>query len=125
VRADVQGRDMTVAISDNGRGFDPATASDRGLGLQGMEERARLLGGMLRITSEPQGGTTIEVIVPLLVPEWLPTIDTDSVTADPWLADDDVQEPLDGGVRNDEALDTASAQLLVSTPESPASRPVP
>ncbi len=120
VRADVQGRDMTVAISDNGRGFEPATASDRGLGLQGMEERARLLGGTLRVTSEPQGGTTIEVIVPLLVPEWLPTIDADAVTADPWLAED---EGLD--TPNGDALDTAAAQLLVTTTEAPVSRPVP
>ena len=83
VRADVRGRDMTVAVSDNGRGFDPATASDRGLGLQGMEERARLLGGSLHVTSEPQGGTTIEVTVPLLVPDWLPTVEPAAIGGHP------------------------------------------
>ncbi len=84
VRADIRGRDMTVAISDNGRGFDPATASDRGLGLQGMEERARLLGGSLHVTSEPQGGTTIEVTIPLLVPDWLPTLEPEPLPDIPW-----------------------------------------
>jgi hypothetical protein len=39
-----------------------------------MEERARLLGGMLRLTSEPQGGTSVELTVPILVPDWLPTV---------------------------------------------------
>jgi signal transduction histidine kinase len=120
VRADVHGRDMTVAISDNGRGFDPAAAQDRGLGLQGMEERARLLGGTLRITSEPQGGTTIEVILPLLVPEWLPAIDSDAVTADPWLAQDDGPE-----VRTGDVPDTTSVPALVPAPDATVSRPLP
>jgi signal transduction histidine kinase len=88
VSADIQGRDMTIAITDNGRGFDPHTASDRGLGLQGMEERARLLGGTLKVTSEPQGGTTIEVSLPLLVPEWLPTLGPEPSFEGPWDAPD-------------------------------------
>jgi signal transduction histidine kinase len=73
VRADTHGRDLVVSVADNGKGFDP-NAPVEGLGLQGMEERARLLGGMLRLTSEPQGGTTVELTVPILVPEWLPTV---------------------------------------------------
>jgi hypothetical protein len=39
-----------------------------------MEERARLLGGVFRITSEPQGGTTVELTVPMLLPDWLPAV---------------------------------------------------
>jgi len=73
VRADTHGRDLVVSVADNGKGFDP-NAPVEGLGLQGMEERARLLGGMLRLTSEPQGGTTVELTVPILLPDWLPTV---------------------------------------------------
>jgi signal transduction histidine kinase len=73
VRADTHGRDLVVSVADNGKGFDP-NAPVEGLGLQGMEERARLLGGMFRITSEPQGGTTVELTVPMLLPDWLPTM---------------------------------------------------
>ena len=59
----------TVTISDNGIGFDagdnltnlPRTGK---LGLAGMEERVRLLGGTLRIQSELGKGTTITVVIP-------------------------------------------------------------
>jgi signal transduction histidine kinase len=73
VRADTHGRELVVTVADNGRGFDPNAPGD-GLGLQGMEERARLLGGVFRITSEPQGGTTVELTVPMLLPDWLPAV---------------------------------------------------
>jgi signal transduction histidine kinase len=55
----------TMAVSDNGRGFRPsefAALAQRGkLGLLGMHERARLLGGGLEISSLPGRGTTITV----------------------------------------------------------------
>jgi two-component system sensor histidine kinase DegS len=59
----------TVTIYDNGKGFDagdnlanlPRTGK---LGLAGMEERVRLLGGTLRIQSELGKGTTITVVIP-------------------------------------------------------------
>lgn len=73
VRADTHGRDLLVSVADNGRGFDP-NAPVEGLGVQGMEERARLVGGGLRLTSEPQGGTTVELRIPMLLPDWLPTV---------------------------------------------------
>lgn len=115
VRADVQGRDMTVAISDNGKGFDPATAADRGLGLQGMEERARLLGGILRVTSEAQGGTTIEVVVPLLVPEWLPNLEPEG--ADPFTeADTSLDAP---------GLDAAPLTGMTTATDPAGLRPLP
>lgn len=52
------GRTM-LRISDDGRGF---TASrDGGLGLSGMRERARLIGGELSIWSGPGTGTRVEL----------------------------------------------------------------
>ena len=72
LRAEVVGRDLVVAIADNGIGFDPSQPREGGMGLRGMEERARLMGGTLRVESEPHGGTTVEVSVPILVSDWVP-----------------------------------------------------
>lgn len=57
--------EVRLAVADDGVGFDPAEAFARGgLGLLGMKERAHLLGGRLRLASEPGSGAEIEVIVP-------------------------------------------------------------
>jgi signal transduction histidine kinase len=52
-----------VAVSDDGRGFDPvaAQADERGFGLRSMRERAELVGGDLRFDSEPGSGTRVEI----------------------------------------------------------------
>lgn len=59
-----------LTIRDNGKGFDlPQRVSDLAsagkLGLAGMEERARLLGGSLTLQSELGRGTTVTVEVPI------------------------------------------------------------
>ena len=66
VRAEREDGRILVSVTDNGRGFEQAQAFDRGLGLQGMQERARLIGGELLVMSELSGGTTVEVRAPLL-----------------------------------------------------------
>jgi signal transduction histidine kinase len=53
---------ILLSIQDDGQGFNPATS--RGLGLLGMEERVKDLGGAMRIGSEPGGGTLISVQLP-------------------------------------------------------------
>jgi signal transduction histidine kinase len=56
-------------ITDDGQGFKTETVESSGRiswGLKGMEERASLLGGSLKIHSTPGEGTTVEVSVPLL-----------------------------------------------------------
>ena len=50
-------------ISDDGKGFDPA-AKRKGLGLVGLEERVRELGGTARIVSSCGHGTRIEFHLP-------------------------------------------------------------
>jgi signal transduction histidine kinase len=65
--AGASGIDATV--TDNGRGFDPETtlvqaARDGHLGLVGMHERMRLLGGHTRIDSRPGGPTVIAISLP-------------------------------------------------------------
>jgi len=62
-------KNLTVKISDNGRGFDPATngndLSKRSFGLVGIAERTRLLGGKLNIESKPGEGTNVSIIISL------------------------------------------------------------
>lgn len=56
---------LRLCIADDGVGLDPARAQAHGhYGLRGMNERALLIDGTLKIASQPQGGTTIELIVP-------------------------------------------------------------
>jgi signal transduction histidine kinase len=55
---------LTVVVADEGRGFDPAEVSESGIGLAGMVERSRLLGGQLSIESAPHAGTRVTVSVP-------------------------------------------------------------
>ncbi|MCU1261822.1 MAG: integral rane sensor signal transduction histidine kinase, partial [Bryobacterales bacterium] len=63
VKIEQNGAAITVSIRDDGRGFDPQRT--RGLGLLGMEERARRLGGTLHVESKPGEGTTIRVELPI------------------------------------------------------------
>jgi len=59
---------LAVRISDNGKGMEPAEGRRAGgLGLSGMTERARILGGQIVIQSAPGKGTTIHVSIPLEV----------------------------------------------------------
>jgi len=59
---------VKIVVEDDGQGFDlPATAGDLAkegkLGLAGMDERARLLGGAFTAESKPGKGTKISVEV--------------------------------------------------------------
>ncbi len=57
---------LEMSISDNGRGFDPNTASNGGgLGLTTMRERAERLGASLVMGSTENVGTVVQVKVPL------------------------------------------------------------
>jgi two-component system, NarL family, sensor histidine kinase UhpB len=53
-----------LRVTDDGCGFDPREARDGGLGLEGMAERARLVGGELTLRSAPGDGTEITLRVP-------------------------------------------------------------
>jgi PAS domain S-box-containing protein len=61
------GPELLLLVQDSGVGFDPeAVHSEPGLGLSGMEERARLVQAKLTVTSAPGQGTLVEVRVPLV-----------------------------------------------------------
>jgi len=57
---------LTLTVSDDGAGFDPAAARQNGgLGLLSIEERARLLKGHATLRSRSGHGTTIGVQIPV------------------------------------------------------------
>ena len=58
----LRGGRLSLAVRDDGRGFDPASRpgpSDGHFGLQGVGERIRRLGGTWRIDSAPGSGCTV------------------------------------------------------------------
>ncbi len=59
-----QGSDkITIEVTDDGHGFNPER--QRGMGILGMEERVRRLGGALTIESAPGKGATVKAELPL------------------------------------------------------------
>jgi signal transduction histidine kinase len=63
---------VSLSVRDNGRGFDSRLvqdpALDAGLGLRGITERARILGGHLTVDSRPGEGTSIRIEIPVPAP---------------------------------------------------------
>ena len=57
-------RALRLRIADRGAGFNPRGARRRGLGLVGIEERARRVGGRATIRSVPGRGTSVTVTIP-------------------------------------------------------------
>jgi signal transduction histidine kinase len=53
------GQDLRMRVIDDGQGFD-VDSRDHGSGLTNMKNRARALGGHLKISSTAGGGTTVE-----------------------------------------------------------------
>jgi ligand-binding sensor domain-containing protein/two-component sensor histidine kinase len=60
----LEGGWLVMKLCDNGKGFDPATATS-GHGLKSMKVRAKKLGGELQIGTNDLGGTVVTVRVPL------------------------------------------------------------
>ncbi len=56
---------IVLAVTDNGKGFDPARTARSSFGLLGMRERVQAFGGDIDIRSSMPGGTTIRVMLPL------------------------------------------------------------
>lgn len=65
VRLTREGDHLLLEVRDRGRGFNPQI-TPRGFGLHTMEERARLLGGHMRLESQPGQGTRVILLAPLV-----------------------------------------------------------
>lgn len=56
---------LRVTIQDDGRGFSPGAATDPShLGIEGMRQRATMIGGTLNVTPQAHGGVTVNLFVP-------------------------------------------------------------
>jgi signal transduction histidine kinase len=71
VRASEDSSGVTLEVTDNGAGFDPAAVQRRRpgmplarFGLYGMRDRAQILGGSFDVTSAPGEGATVRVFLP-------------------------------------------------------------
>lgn len=59
-----EGDRIHLSVTDDGAGFEPDGVPRSHLGLIGMRQRVDLVGGELRVESQPGGGTIIEASVP-------------------------------------------------------------
>jgi signal transduction histidine kinase len=64
LRSTVAADGLELSVSDDGRGFDPSRVNGRGVGLGGMAERAREIGGSVEVGPNDEGGTTVMVRLP-------------------------------------------------------------
>jgi PAS domain S-box-containing protein len=64
IRLSITSARLVLSVQDNGRGFDTTGHSTPGLGLQLMQYRARMIGGIVKVQSKPQGGTRVEAHLP-------------------------------------------------------------
>ncbi len=55
---------VTLSITDDGTGFEPASVQGEHYGLQGMRERAAAIGAQIEIVSSQEDGTRVAVTVP-------------------------------------------------------------
>jgi signal transduction histidine kinase len=67
---------ISFRVEDDGNGFDveelkAKTVIEKGLGLAAMNERARMLGGVLHLWIEPGKGTRIDLSIPITLGERL------------------------------------------------------
>lgn len=63
IRLAQENGDLALWVHDNGCGISEKNISGS-LGILGMEERARLLGGVFNVARDPAGGTTVTVHIP-------------------------------------------------------------
>jgi signal transduction histidine kinase len=58
-------RRIVLEVTDDGSGFDPASAAGKGLGLASMRQRATAAGGTVTVASAPGEGTTVRLEAPV------------------------------------------------------------
>ncbi len=65
VSVERRGEVLLVMVRDDGVGFDSEAVGHRTLGLEGMRERAELVGGTVQVLSVPEVGTTVLARLPV------------------------------------------------------------
>lgn len=67
-----RGNRLRIGVRDWGIGFDPQDLQESRFGLEGIRERARLLGGKCHIRSASGRGTAVVVEIPIVLPQETP-----------------------------------------------------
>ncbi|MCH8206137.1 MAG: GAF domain-containing sensor histidine kinase [Chloroflexi bacterium] len=57
--------EIRLSVTDDGRGFDPASVPEERYGLVGINERAALMGGRMTVESGVEVGTRIDIHIPV------------------------------------------------------------
>jgi len=76
---------VSLMVADDGMGFTQGPPAARGVGLEGMRERAQLLGGTLRLRSRHGEGVVVRVSIPLAGVAAMTTAAAEEVQSDPLL----------------------------------------
>lgn len=64
VKVSYEAKQVSMTVTDDGKGFDITQLKKGGMGLRNIRERAVKLNAVLTINSEPHEGTTVCVVVP-------------------------------------------------------------
>ncbi len=64
VGLNVTDKELTLTISDNGRGHETTSADPTGIGVQTMQQRLAEIGGRFEMTTNAEGGTLITLRLP-------------------------------------------------------------
>jgi signal transduction histidine kinase len=64
IEVDYGVKELAIFVRDDGRGIGPERARDGHFGIVGMHERARQIGGTLKIRSRASAGTEVELRIP-------------------------------------------------------------
>lgn len=59
------GGEVTITVTDNGKGFDPQAVGCKGIGLSGIRNNVRLLNGRYEIRTAPGNGCVVIVHLPI------------------------------------------------------------
>src|SRR5699024_3660887 len=64
VKLDIDGRNLIMVVSDDGKGFDPSLKCYKSFGLIGMSARVEMLDGKLSISTGEGKGTKVYITIP-------------------------------------------------------------
>ena len=97
---------IRIEIQDFGKGMESSNTSVTnesvgrfGVGIQGMTERIRQLGGRLVITSVPRRGTLVVAKIPISSQAVMPTQGSSTLAPSPSVLGSELEGPLDGTLR--------------------------
>jgi signal transduction histidine kinase len=63
---------ITLAIRDDGKGFDPSKKAGSGMGLRLMQYRAHSINATFQLSSQPGAGTLVQCSLPVESPDPAP-----------------------------------------------------